>query len=134
MPGTRHRGLSRQAVGHGPWEEGSLGPAIGPAIPSRVDAQRLNTEAGRQTNNIVLVPQQVNLGMAGVYRNSDVGLFSNRCEGGANLVLMECMACGKPVVTEFGILGTICAQAGEFVIVERADTRQVCAVLATLPG
>jgi len=76
-----------------------LGPAIGPAIPSRVDAQRLNTEAGRQTTNIVLVPQQLTLAMARVYRNSDVGLFPNRCEGGANLVLMEYMACGKPVVT-----------------------------------
>ena len=29
---------------------------------------------------------------------SDVGLFPNRCEGGTNLILMEYMACGKPVV------------------------------------
>src|SRR5262249_4679545 len=28
----------------------------------------------------------------------DVGLFPNRCEGGTNLVMMEYMACGKPVI------------------------------------
>lgn len=29
---------------------------------------------------------------------TDVGLFPNRCEGGTNLVMMEYMACGKPVI------------------------------------
>ena len=33
-----------------------------------------------------------------LYRNTDVGVFPNRCEGGTNLVLMEYMACGKPVI------------------------------------
>ena len=41
---------------------------------------------------------QPNFAMARLYRNTDVGLFPNRCEGGTNLVLMEYMACGKPVV------------------------------------
>src|SRR6185295_16027949 len=36
--------------------------------------------------------------MAGVYQNTDVGLFLSRCEGGTNLVLMEYMACGKPAI------------------------------------
>jgi glycosyltransferase involved in cell wall biosynthesis len=27
--------------------------------------------------------------------------FANRCEGGTNLVLMEYMACGKPVIATF---------------------------------
>ncbi len=39
--------------------------------------------------------------MARVYRNSDVGLFPNRCEGGTNLVLMEYMACGRPAIATF---------------------------------
>ncbi len=47
---------------------------------------------------VITCPQQLNLAMAKVYRNTDVGLFPNRCEGGTNLVLMEYMACGKPVV------------------------------------
>jgi glycosyltransferase involved in cell wall biosynthesis len=36
--------------------------------------------------------------MADIYRQCDLGLFPNRCEGGTNLVMMEFMACGKPVV------------------------------------
>ena len=39
--------------------------------------------------------------MAGIYHNTDCGLFPNRCEGGTNLVLMEYMACGKPAIASF---------------------------------
>jgi glycosyltransferase involved in cell wall biosynthesis len=46
---------------------------------------------------VTLLPQHNRL-MPRVYANTDVGLFPNRCEGGTNLVLMEYMACGKPVV------------------------------------
>lgn len=35
------------------------------------------------------------------YKNSDVGLFPNRCEGGTNLVLMEYLACGKPAIVSY---------------------------------
>lgn len=38
------------------------------------------------------------LGMAQVMNRTDLGLFPNRCEGGTNLVMMEYLACGKPVV------------------------------------
>ena len=53
------------------------------------------------TRAIHLDPLQNPL-MARVYRNSDVGLFPNRCEGGTNLVLMEYMACGLPAIASFG--------------------------------
>ena len=33
-----------------------------------------------------------------LYKNTDIGVFPNRCEGGTNLVLMEYMACAKPVI------------------------------------
>jgi len=46
---------------------------------------------------ITLLPRP-NLMMARIYKNTDVGLFPNRCEGGTNLVLMEYMACGKPAI------------------------------------
>lgn len=36
--------------------------------------------------------------LAAIYAKTDVGVFANRCEGGTNLVLMEYMACGKPVI------------------------------------
>ncbi len=39
--------------------------------------------------------------MAKIYKNTDIGLFPNRCEGGTNLVLMEYMACGKPVIASY---------------------------------
>lgn len=49
---------------------------------------------------ITLLPRP-NLMMARIYSNTDVGLFPNRCEGGTNLVLMEYMACGKPVIASW---------------------------------
>ena len=33
-----------------------------------------------------------------IFARTDLGIFPNRCEGGTNLVLMEYMACGKPVI------------------------------------
>lgn len=36
--------------------------------------------------------------MAAALREADVALFPNRCEGGTNLVAMEAMACGVPVI------------------------------------
>ncbi|MEO5333748.1 MAG: glycosyltransferase, partial [Magnetococcus sp. YQC-5] len=35
---------------------------------------------------------------AAILREAHVGIFPNRCEGGTNLVAMECMAVGIPVV------------------------------------
>lgn len=43
-----------------------------------------------------------NKAMADIYRQCDLGLFPNRCEGGTNLVMMEFMACGRPVVASAG--------------------------------
>ncbi len=36
--------------------------------------------------------------MPSILREADVALFPNRCEGGTNLVAMECMAAGLPVI------------------------------------
>jgi glycosyltransferase involved in cell wall biosynthesis len=33
-----------------------------------------------------------------IFQQTDIGVFPNRCEGGTNLVLMEYMACAKPVI------------------------------------
>jgi glycosyltransferase involved in cell wall biosynthesis len=33
-----------------------------------------------------------------IMREADVALFPNRCEGGTNLVAMECLACGVPTI------------------------------------
>lgn len=39
-----------------------------------------------------------NIAMPHVLREADVAIFTNRAEGGTNLVAMECMACGIPTI------------------------------------
>ena len=56
---------------------------------------------GIDPESVISLPPKPNMTMAKFYKNSDIGLFPNRCEGGTNLVLMEYMACGKPVVASF---------------------------------
>jgi glycosyltransferase involved in cell wall biosynthesis len=53
---------------------------------------------GVDMDRVVLVGPRQHSAMAQVYHNTDVGIFPNRAEGGTNLVLMEYMACGKPVI------------------------------------
>jgi glycosyltransferase involved in cell wall biosynthesis len=53
---------------------------------------------GIDLERVITLPPQANAMMAKVYKNTDCGLFPNRCEGGSNLVLMEYMACGKPAI------------------------------------
>lgn len=53
---------------------------------------------GVDPQNVITLPPKPNVAMAGIYKNTDCGLFPNRCEGGTNLVLMEYMACGKPAI------------------------------------
>ncbi|MGR3320296.1 MAG: tetratricopeptide repeat protein [Candidatus Anammoxibacter sp.] len=56
---------------------------------------------GLDENRVILLPSLSNVHMANIYRDSDIGLFPNRCEGGTNLVLMEYMACGRPVIASY---------------------------------
>lgn len=53
---------------------------------------------GVNPEKVIVLPPIDNRQIAEIYRDSDCGLFPNRCEGGTNLVLMEYMACGKPVI------------------------------------
>jgi len=56
---------------------------------------------GLDPGRVVILPPLPNPMMPEVYRDSDIGFFPNRCEGGTNLVLMEYMACGRPVVASY---------------------------------
>ncbi len=51
-------------------------------------------DAGR-IQTLDLVPNEM---QRDIYKQTDIGIFPNRCEGGTNLVLMEYMACAKPVI------------------------------------
>ena len=47
---------------------------------------------------IVSAGHMPNIAVPHVVREADVALFPNRCEGGTNLVAMECLACGIPTI------------------------------------
>ena len=53
---------------------------------------------GLPENSILDIGLAANADIGKVVRSSDVGLFPNRCEGGTNLVAMETMASGVPVI------------------------------------
>jgi glycosyltransferase involved in cell wall biosynthesis len=56
---------------------------------------------GLDERRIVTCPLMRNSELRSLYAKTNVGLFPNRCEGGTNLVLMEYMACGKPVIASY---------------------------------
>lgn len=58
-------------------------------------------ENGIDPRRVITLPPLPNIMMTRIYRNTDIGLFPNRCEGGTNLVLMEYMACGKPAIASY---------------------------------
>ncbi len=49
-------------------------------------------------SKIITLDVVQNENLSEIYSKTDIGLFPNRCEGGTNLVLMEYMATGRPVV------------------------------------
>ena len=77
---------------HNPWPDTARSMEqswlINPAEPA----------AGLPQDRLFMLPQIANAQMPEVYAECDVGFFPNRCEGGTNLVMMEFMACGKPVI------------------------------------
>jgi glycosyltransferase involved in cell wall biosynthesis len=54
--------------------------------------------AGVPKDKVILLPPTPHFEMSRIYKNCDIGIFPNRCEGGSNLVLMEFLACGKPAI------------------------------------
>jgi glycosyltransferase involved in cell wall biosynthesis len=53
---------------------------------------------GIDPEKVITLPIKPAFQLAYVLKNTDVGLFPNRCEGGTNLMLMEYMASGKPAI------------------------------------
>jgi glycosyltransferase involved in cell wall biosynthesis len=62
---------------------------------------RLLADNGLDAARTMTMGPSNHLLMPRIYHNTDLGLFTNRCEGGTNLVLMEYMACGKPVIASY---------------------------------
>ncbi|AFY70653.1 glycosyl transferase family 9 [Thalassoporum mexicanum PCC 7367] len=72
-------------------------------LPEVGSDRRLNISAWLQANGLPagsfldmgIVPNYL---MPRVVQEADAAIFPNRCEGGTNLVAMECLACGIPTV------------------------------------
>ena len=56
---------------------------------------------GIDLDRVISLPLISNAHMLNIYRDTDIGLFPNRCEGGTNLVMMEYMASGRPVIASY---------------------------------
>jgi glycosyltransferase involved in cell wall biosynthesis len=59
---------------------------------------RTYIQNGLDPNRILTCDLVPNEQLRRLYAQTDIGIFPNRCEGGTNLVMMEYMACGKPVI------------------------------------
>ncbi|KAF0112790.1 MAG: glycosyltransferase, partial [Rhodospirillaceae bacterium] len=90
---------------HSPWPRVALSLNVNPDIaPLSLDEQgQLDIGAwavanGLKADQIIDIGSLPNHAMGRVLQEMDVALFPNRCEGGTNLVAMECMACGLPTI------------------------------------
>jgi glycosyltransferase involved in cell wall biosynthesis len=72
--------------------------------PPEIGSDGLQNMSGWAFDNGIPAESFIDLGfvpnqeLPALLRQADVALFPNRCEGGTNLVAMECMACGVPTV------------------------------------
>ena len=102
----RHPDALLVTAWHSPWSANLAGSmaGVGGLAPVPVTAQGQIDVLGWAQANGLPVDSVVDLGsmpnamMPQVLREVDVAVFPNRCEGGTNLVAMEAMACGLPVV------------------------------------
>jgi glycosyltransferase involved in cell wall biosynthesis len=101
----RHQEALLIAAWHSPWSElarNAVGhPGI--ALPPRgsdgmPDLAGWAVANGIPGDAIVPIGMTPNIAMPHVVREADVAVFANRCEGGTNLVAMECLACGIPTI------------------------------------
>jgi glycosyltransferase involved in cell wall biosynthesis len=53
---------------------------------------------GLDPGRIITLDLVPHVQLRSLYAQTDIAVFPNRCEGGTNLVLMEYMACAKPVI------------------------------------
>jgi glycosyltransferase involved in cell wall biosynthesis len=101
----RHAEALLVTAWHSPWRElarsldlsGLVSPVqFGPG--GSVDVTGWAAANGIDPAQILDLGAVPNHEMPAILREMDVAVFPNRCEGGTNLVAMECMACGLPVV------------------------------------
>jgi glycosyltransferase involved in cell wall biosynthesis len=101
----RHHEALLLAAWHTPWDrrDQRMATATGtvPAVQAAnetVDTANWAIANGVPPENLIALGPVPNIAMPHVIREADVALFPNRCEGGTNLVAMECMASGIPTI------------------------------------
>jgi len=102
---SRHREAVLVTAWHSPWpnvavtlnRNSKLTP-IALDSEGKVDIATWTATNGLPADQFIDVGSVPNHLMARVLRETDVALFPNRCEGGTNLVAMECMASGVPTI------------------------------------
>jgi glycosyltransferase involved in cell wall biosynthesis len=63
--------------------------------------QRTYHDNGLDASRVATMELVPHRQLRSLFKQTDIGVFPNRCEGGTNLVLMEDMACAKPVIASF---------------------------------
>jgi len=93
------------AAWHSPWpqlarsvEKSNLTAPVVCGADNRLDAPAWAAANGLRPEQFIDAGKTPNALMPQLLRQVDVALFPNRCEGGTNLVAMECMACGVPTI------------------------------------
>ena len=101
----RHPDAVLVTAWHSPWPQAARSlDQSGKAGPVPINREGRLDVVEWATRNDILSDQIVDLGaipnsqLPVVLREMDVAVFPNRGEGGTNLVAMECMACGVPVI------------------------------------
>jgi glycosyltransferase involved in cell wall biosynthesis len=102
---SRHPEATLVTAWHSPWPQLACSlDQTGIAAPVVFD-QSGKLDAGAWAGANGIAPEQVidlgnvpNASMPPILREMDAAVFTNRAEGGTNLVAMECMACGIPVI------------------------------------
>jgi glycosyltransferase involved in cell wall biosynthesis len=102
---ARHPEAILVTAWNSPWPITALSVNGNPKIvPIAMREDGKSDIAGWVAANGIAADQFIDIGtvpnhqMARILREMDVALFPNRCEGGTNLVAMECMACGVPTI------------------------------------
>jgi glycosyltransferase involved in cell wall biosynthesis len=70
---------------------------------------------------VIVLPILAHDLMRQIYAQTDIGLFTNRGEGGTNLVMMEYMACGRSVIATYAT-GHRDVLADEYAYLLRSNT------------
>jgi glycosyltransferase involved in cell wall biosynthesis len=103
--GARHPEAVLVTAWHSPWPHlARTLDRTGKAAPvafnkdGAVDVRAWARANGVRSEQILDLGNVPNALMPSVLREMNVAVFPNRAEGGTNLVAMECMACGLPVI------------------------------------